>query len=70
VLPPERVRARLAALGVGEGAEVVAYCTLGLRAGWLAAVLNGLGYRARNYAGSMAEWSAGDPALHPLATGP
>ncbi len=70
VLPPERARAVLAALGVAEGAEVVTYCTLGLRAGWLAAALNGLGYRARNYAGSMAEWSAGDPALYPLVAGP
>ena len=66
LLPPDELRARLAALGIGPGTEVVAYCTGGVRSGWVTAVLNDLGIPARNYAGSMLEWAAGDPASYPL----
>ena len=66
LLPADELRARLAALGVGPGTEVVAYCTGGVRSGWVTAVLNDLGIPARNYAGSMLEWAAGDPAFYPL----
>jgi thiosulfate/3-mercaptopyruvate sulfurtransferase len=66
LLPPERLRARLAELGVTEDAEVVSYCTGGIRSGWVTAVLNDLGYKARNFAGSMWDWSAGGAAEYPL----
>lgn len=53
--------------GVTTDQEVIAYCTGGIRSGWLVVVMRELGFaRARNYAGSMWEWSAGDPELFPL----
>jgi thiosulfate/3-mercaptopyruvate sulfurtransferase len=70
LLPPARLKARLAALGIGEGTEIVAYCTGGVRSGWVTTVLNDLGLRARNFAGSMWDWSAGDPAEYPLVADP
>ena len=66
LLPREELLIRLAALGIGAGTEVAAYCTGGIRSGWVTTVLNGLGIRARNYAGSMWEWAAGDPESYPL----
>jgi thiosulfate/3-mercaptopyruvate sulfurtransferase len=46
-----------AAVGVAEGAEIVAYCHVGSRSGYAVQVLQGAGYRARNYVGSWHEWS-------------
>ena len=56
----------LASKGVTRDKEVVSYCTGGIRAGWVTAVLNDMGYKARNYAGSMWEWSAQSAAEFPL----
>ena len=50
----EEVRALV---GVPEGSEIVAYCHVGNRSGFAAQVLEGAGYRARNYVGSWHEWS-------------
>ncbi len=71
LLPPERLRARLAEAGIGPGAgePVVAFCTGGTRSAWLTAVLRDLGLPARNFAGSMWDWAAGDSADYPLVTG-
>ena len=52
--------------GVTRDKEVVSYCTGGIRAGWVTTVLNDMGYKARNYAGSMWEWSAQPAAEFPL----
>lgn len=52
--------------GVTRDKEVVSYCTGGIRAGWVTSVLNDMGYKARNYAGSMWEWSAQGAADFPL----
>jgi thiosulfate/3-mercaptopyruvate sulfurtransferase len=49
-------------VGLPEGAEVVAYCHSGSRSRFAAQILQGAGYRARNYVGSWHEWSR-DPAL-------
>ncbi len=68
VLSGDALKARLADLGVGEGTQVVSYCTGGIRSGFVTAVLNNAGVKARNYAGSMWEWSASDPATYPLVT--
>lgn len=68
VLEGESLKARLAELGVGADTEVVSYCTGGIRSGFVTAVLNDAGVKARNYAGSMWEWSAADPATYPLVT--
>ena len=50
------------AVGLPEGAEVVAYCHSGSRSALAADVLRTAGYDARNYAGSWHEW-AGDSTL-------
>jgi len=68
VLAGDALKARLTELGVGEGTQVVSYCTGGIRSGFVTAVLNDAGVKARNYAGSMWEWSAADPATYPLVT--
>jgi thiosulfate/3-mercaptopyruvate sulfurtransferase len=49
-------------VGLPEGTEVVAYCHVGSRSRFAAEVLQGAGYRARNYVGSWHEWSREVPA--------
>ena len=44
-------------VGLPVGAEIVAYCHSGSRSRFAAEVLEGAGYRARNYVGSWHEWS-------------
>ena len=68
LLPRDKIEAKLKTLGIeSKDQEIVAYCTGGIRSGFFVAVLQQLGYRnARNYAGSMWEWSAMDPETHPL----
>lgn len=66
VLPAAKIKEKLAGLGVGEGTEVVSYCTGGIRSGFVTAVLNNAGIKARNYAGSMWDWSSADAAEYPL----
>lgn len=68
IVEGEALKARLAELGVGEDTEVVSYCTGGIRSGFVTAVLSSAGIKARNYAGSMWEWSAQDNASYPLVT--
>jgi thiosulfate/3-mercaptopyruvate sulfurtransferase len=68
ILEGDSLKARLADLGVGAETQVVSYCTGGIRSGFVTAVLNDAGVKARNYAGSMWEWSAADPATYPLVT--
>jgi thiosulfate/3-mercaptopyruvate sulfurtransferase len=53
-LEEEELRRRL---GLPAGAEVVAYCHSGSRSALAVAILQRLGYEARNYAGSWHEWS-------------
>jgi thiosulfate/3-mercaptopyruvate sulfurtransferase len=64
--PEERIRERLGEVGITRDVTVHAYCTGGVRSGWMVAVLEWLGYDARNYAGSMWEWAAGPPERYPL----
>ena len=56
-MAPEEVHA---ALGLEQGAEVVAYCHGGSRSAIATQVLRALGYDARNYVGSWHEWSRHD----------
>ena len=49
-----------AALGIGPGDEIVAYCHSGSRSEIATQLLRGLGYEARNYVGSWHEWSRHD----------
>lgn len=67
LLAPQAIKAKLAALGIEPDTEVAAYCTGGVRAGWVVVIMQHLGYsNARNYAGSMWDWSAQDAADYPL----
>lgn len=66
LLPASAIKEKLAALGVDENTEVVSYCTGGIRSGFVTAVLNDIGLKARNYAGSMWDWSSADAASYPL----
>lgn len=66
LLPENQIRQKLQQLGVNENSEVIAYCTGGVRAGWFTSVLHDLGYTARNYDGSMWDWSSRSAAEFPL----
>jgi thiosulfate/3-mercaptopyruvate sulfurtransferase len=49
-------------LALPEGAEIVAYCHSGSRSAFAVAILQRLGFEARNYVGSWHEWSrSGQP---------
>lgn len=68
--PAAELRAQLTRLGIPEGsdAELIVYCTGGVRSAFVWAALRTLGYtRVRNYDGSFWEWAA-DASL-PVATG-
>ena len=69
VLPPDQIKAKLASLGVTADTEVVSYCTGGIRSGFVTTVLNNAGVKARNYAGSMWDWSNASAEEYPLVTG-
>lgn len=66
VLPASVIKDKLKAYGVSDDSEVVAYCTGGIRSGFVTAVLNNIGIKARNYSGSMWDWSSADAAEYPL----
>lgn len=66
LLPQGQIVAKLADWGITPETKVVAYCTGGIRSGWLTVVLADMGFQVQNYAGSMWEWSAGSPAEYPL----
>lgn len=56
--PQSDVEKELAALGVTREVPVIAYCTGGIRSGWMVAVLVSMGYQVSNYSGSMWQWSS------------
>lgn len=66
LLPRAQIEQRLAQAGATTDSEIVSYCTGGIRSAWFTAVLTDLGYRARNYSGSIWEWAAAPAADHPL----
>ncbi len=70
ILSRLQVVERLGRLGVGADDHIVAYCTGGVRAGFVTTVLNHYGYRVRNYAGSMWHWAAGPADIYPLVAAP
>lgn len=70
LLPRDQIVAKLANLGITQETAVVAYCTGGIRSGWLTVILADLGFQVQNYAGSMWEWSAGSSAEYPLTVQP
>ena len=59
--PRESLRARLNGLGVGDDTIVIAYCTGGVRSGFMYAVMRWLEYDSpQNYDGSWWEWASRD----------
>jgi thiosulfate/3-mercaptopyruvate sulfurtransferase len=52
---------------VKEDDEVVSYCTGGVRAAFVTVLPNDIGIAAKNYAGSMWEWSAPPSDQYPLS---
>lgn len=67
-LPPQQLRERFAALGVGEGADVGTYCGSGVTAAHGVLALAVAGLPARLYVGSWSNWVA--DSSRPVATGP
>ncbi|MBF2035920.1 MAG: sulfurtransferase [Leptolyngbyaceae cyanobacterium T60_A2020_046] len=66
-LRPEAERlALLQERGIPQDAAILAYCTGGVRSAWLTVVLVDMGFDAKNYPGSMWEWSAGSRDRYPL----
>ena len=66
LLPRDQIVAKLQSMGITQDTEIVAYCTGGIRSGWLTVVLADLGFQVKNYAGSMWEWSAESAQEYPL----
>ncbi|TGN03392.1 sulfurtransferase [Leptospira dzoumogneensis] len=66
LLGESKILAKLYELGISKDKTVVSYCTGGVRSGWMTSVLVSLGYNAKNYAGSMWEWSSKGDQNHPL----
>ncbi len=66
LLPQAEILAQLDRLGITKKTEIIVYCTGGVRSAWLTAVLVDLGYHAKNYPGSMWEWSASPAEDYPL----
>ena len=69
LLSREEIVAKLEQKGIRPTAEIAIYCTGGVRSAWLTSVLADLGYKVKNYPGSMWEWSAGSPESYPLEKG-
>ena len=67
-LDPEDLAARFAALGVGPGVDVAAYCGSGVAAAQTVLALEMAGLPGALFVGSWSHWVA-DPA-RPVATGP
>ncbi len=66
LLSREAILNQLAQNEITPQTEIVAYCTGGVRSAWLTTVLVDLGFHAKNYAGSMWEWSASPAENYPL----
>jgi thiosulfate/3-mercaptopyruvate sulfurtransferase len=66
LLPRPDIEKVLASKGLTKDSEVISYCTGGIRSGWFTLLLNDLGYKAKNYTGSMWEWSASPADQYPL----
>ncbi|TGL61371.1 sulfurtransferase [Leptospira sarikeiensis] len=66
LLSESKITAKLNELGISKDKKVISYCTGGVRSGWMTSVLVSLGYDAKNYAGSMWEWSSKENQNFPL----
>ena len=66
LLARENILSILATKGIKKDKLIVSYCTGGVRSAWLTVVLNDLGFQAKNYPGSMWEWSSFSADIYPL----
>ncbi len=66
LLPREQMEQQLLQAGLHQDQPLIAYCSGGIRAAWFTCVLVDLGFKVRNYTGSMWEWSAGSAVDYPL----
>lgn len=66
LLSREKIVHLLQQKGVSLSSQIVSYCTGGIRSAWLTSVLTNLEFYAKNYAGSMWEWSASPADSYPL----
>ena len=66
LLPEPALLDQLSRAGITADKTIIVYCTGGVRSAWLTVVLTELGFTAKNYAGSMWEWSASTPEQYPL----
>ena len=66
ILPKEKVLNLLKTKGWKEGQTVVSYCTGGVRSSFTTAVLRNYGISAKNYSGSMWEYSSQNAEEFPL----
>lgn len=66
LLPAEQIERILRAKGITKDKKIISYCTGGVRSAWVTSVLVSLGYEAKNYPGSMWEWSGYPSESHPL----
>jgi len=66
VLEFKAIERLLEEVSISKEKILVTYCTGGVRSAWFASVLRTYGYNARNYSGSMWEWSNMESSLYPL----
>ncbi len=66
ILPRHVIVNKFQALGISQRSPIVAYCTAGVRSAWFTSVLTDSGFTAKNYAGSMLEWSAAPSSDYPM----
>ncbi len=66
IKPKEQILEILKSKNIKPEDEIVSYCTGGIRSAFTTSVLNSYGFRAKNFSGSMWEWSSKDSNLYPL----
>lgn len=66
LLSRQKILENLADQGITKDKMMITYCTGGVRSAWSTVILVDLGFKVKNYPGSMWEWSAGDPDIYPL----
>ncbi|WP_411823456.1 sulfurtransferase [Leptospira sp. 'Mane'] len=62
----EEIQAILNKQSISKNGTVVSYCTGGIRSAWTTSVLLSYGISAKNYSGSMWEWSSLNASDYPL----
>jgi len=62
----EEIKSILSKNNIYKESNIVSYCTGGVRSAFVTGILISYGYSAKNYAGSMWEWSAGIEKDYPL----